>query len=115
MSENIYPDHAPSYTHLRARVVARAYKQGGRGMTNGPEGLVCRLIPAFPRSTTTVPHAFTKAIVSNFDPRSKTYPSVPGHLLLFVLNFSLPYQLKSFFLLPEDRRIAARQVTYCSD
>lgn len=107
MSGNICPDHASSCTHLRACVVARAYIQGGRGMTNGSEGLVCRLIPAFPRSTTTVPHAFTKAIVSNFDPRPKTYPSMPEHLLLFVRNSSLRYQLKSFFLLPEDRRIAS--------
>lgn len=88
---NICPGHAPSSAHLRARVVARAYKQGGRGMTNGQEGLVCRLIPAFPRLMTTGPRAFTKAIVSNFDPRPKTYPSVPGHLLLFARNSSLPY------------------------
>lgn len=95
VSRNICPGHALSCAHLRARVVARAYKQGGRGMTNGPEGLVRRLIPAFPRSTTTtVPRALTKAIVSNFDPRPETYPSVPGHLLLFARNSSLPHQLK---------------------
>jgi len=60
------------------------------GMTNGPEGLVRRLIPAFPRSTM-VPRALTKAIVSNFDPRSKIYPSMPGHLLLFARKSSLPH------------------------
>lgn len=46
---NICPGHVPSCTHLRARVIARAYKQDGQGMTNCQEGLMCRLIPVFPR------------------------------------------------------------------
>lgn len=100
MSGNICLGHASSCAHLRARAVARAYKQDDRGMTNGPEGLVRRLIPAFPRSTT-VPRALTKAIVSNFDPHPKTYSSVPEHLLLFARNLSFLHQLKPFFLLPK--------------